>query len=593
MKSSKSFIRKFFGRLLATIGALTVLGVIIIVVLVVANKPTDKSIPNRVILEANFEKGLVEYMPDDPFAQLIRHDVTTVRDIVDALKRAAKDERVVGLVARVGAAPMGLAVIQEIRDAVKAFTQNGKFAVAYAETFGEFGPGDGAYYLATAFDEIYLQPSGDLCLTGLVYESPFFRGTLDKLHIEPRMDHRKEYKNALNALTEKEYSIPHREAMEKLMNSQFSQIVQGIVESRGLTEEELQTIIDDAPLLGDKAVEVKLVDGLLYRDEVFEIVKAKAEGAKLLYLNSYLRKAGRLEKEGPTIALIYGVGGVHRGASEYNTLSGSSSMGSDTISAAFREAVADDDVKAILFRVNSPGGSYIASDTIWREIVKAEKPVIVSMGNVAGSGGYFVAMAANKIVAQPGTITGSIGVLTGKMLTRKFWEEYTGITWDSVQTNKNAAMWTGTHDYSPEQWQKVQDFLDRCYKDFTTKVAQGRKMELEKVLEVAKGRIWTGADAKKLGLVDELGGFDVALRLARTEAGLEPDAKIKVAVYPRPKRFIDRLMKRGANNSEPGAEIVAIRQMLHTVRPLYNMARQAGLIEDNNVLQMPLFEQNW
>jgi protease-4 len=441
-----------------------------------------------------------------------------------------------------------------------------------------------------------MQPSGDLNLTGLMYQYPFVRGTFDKLHIEPRIDHRKEFKSAKNLFTETEFTEAHREAAEKLMNSHYDQLVQGIVETRAVTKEQLTELMDGAPLLGKAAVKAKLVDGLLYRDEVYEKVKAKAEGSKLLYLDKYLPRAGRPHKDGPTIALIYGVGMVHRGPSEYSALTDSPSMGSDTVAAAFRDAVADKKVKAIVFRVNSPGGSYVASDTIWRQVAQARqagKPVIASMGNVAGSGGYFVSMCATKIVAQPGTITGSIGVVAGKMLTRKFWQDYTGITWDEVHTNKNAMMSAGTHDYSPQQWQKIQDLLDRVYEDFTTKVAQGRQMEIEKVLEVAKGRIWTGADAKELGLIDELGGFDTALRLARTEADMKPDADVTLAVFPRPKSKIEMLLKRGRDSSEPRAEIMAARELLQTVRPLYQKAAEIGLIEDNGVLRMPRFERSW
>ena len=591
-----SSLKKFFVWVLSIIGVLTLIAILIVVVGSVVIPLARKSIPERVILEMDLEKPLVEYVPQDPLAQAMMRKETTVRDVIEALKRASEDERVTGLVARVGAAPMGLAVIQEIRDAVGKFGKSGKFTVAYAETFGEVGPGNGAYYLATAFDEIYLQPSGDIGLTGLMYQSPFVRGTLDKLHITPRIDHRKEFKNAKNMFTETEFTEPHREAMQKIMDSHFSQIVKGIVEARGISEEQLLKIIDSAPLLGTEAIEANLVDQLLYRDEVYEKVKAKAEGAELLYLEKYLQRVGRPHKKGPTIALIYGVGGVHRGQSEYSAFSGSSSMGSDTIAAAFRDAVADKKVKAIVFRVDSPGGSYVASDTIWREVVNARdanKPVIVSMGDVAGSGGYFVSMAANKIVAQPGTITGSIGVVVGKLLTRDFWKDYVGITFDEVKTSENANIWDSSYDYSPQQWQKVQDFLDRVYDDFTTKVAEGRNMEKEKVLSVAKGRIWTGEDAKELGLVDELGGFDVALQLARKEAGIKPDAAITIKEFPRPKRLFEQLLQRGPDNSEPRADVVIANQLLKQIMPLYKMAEQIGLIEEKDILRMPLFDGSW
>jgi protease-4 len=596
MKSSKNFARKLIVGLLAVLGGLAVLAFLIVVVSLAVVAPVRKSIPGKVILEIDFEKPVVEYVSDEPLARALMREVTTVRDVVEGLERASADKRVVGLVARVGSARMGLAVIQEIRDAVVRFADSGKFTVAYSETFGEFGPGNGAYYLATAFDEIYLQPSGDLNLTGLMYETPFLRGTLDKLKVEPRMDQREEYKNALNIFTERKYNQTHRESIETLMNSQFDQIVSGITEARSLAEEEVTDLMDRAPLLGAEAVEAALVDGLLYRDEVYELVKARAEGAKLLYLGRYLERAGRPHKKGAKIALIYGVGGVHRGKSEYDALFDSPSMGSDTVAAAFRDAVADKKVKAIVLRVNSPGGSYVASDTIWREVVKAkeaDKPVIASMGDIAASGGYFVSMAANKIVAQPGTITGSIGVVVGKLLTREFWLEHTGISWDEVHTSDNATLWTGTHDYSLQQWQKVQDFLDRVYDDFTSKVAQGRQMSVEEVLDVAKGRVWTGAEAKQRGLVDELGGFDVALRLACTEAGLNPNEPFKVTVFPRPKRLIEVLLKREPDSSESEATVAAARQVLEKFRPMCKIAREAGLVERDDVLRMPRFELVW
>ncbi len=596
MDRPKNSVKRFFVWLLAVIGALTLIVVILTIVGLAVSIPARKTVPEQVILEVDLEQPLVEYVPDDPLAGVLMREVMTVRDVVDALEQASDDQRVVGLIAKIGAAPMGLAVIQEIRDAVADFNDKGKFAVAYAETFGEIGPGNGAYYLATAFDQIYLQPSGELNLTGLMYESPFLKGTLEKLHTQARIDHRKEFKNAKNIFTEDKYTEAHREAMETLMNSQFGQIVKGIAESRAVSTEDIEKLINQAPLTGDQAVTAKLVDALLYRDQVYEKVKARAENAKLLYLGKYLQLAGRPHTKGSTIALIYGVGGVHRGKSEFSALSRSTSMGSDTVAAAFREAAADKKVKAIVFRVDSPGGSYVASDTIWREVIKAReagKPVIVSMGNVAASGGYFVSMSATRIVAQPGTITGSIGVVIGKLLTRQFWQEHTGITWDDVHTSNNATLWTSTYDYSPEQWQWLQELLDRIYKDFTDKVAQGRQMQIDKVLEIAKGRIWTGEDAKQHGLVDELGGFNVALRLARTEAGIAPEAPIKIAVFPQPKRMIDMLLKRGPDSSEPGAAVIAANQVLQAVKPLYKIAAETGLLEENYVLQMPLYDASW
>lgn len=582
---------------LAIIGGLAILVVVVGLSVGVVYWISKGRVPAKTILEADFERGLIEYVPDDPVAQVMLAKTPIVRHRVEALKRASEDDRVVALVARVGVAEMGLAQIQEVRDAILAFRSKGKPAFAYAETFGEAGPGNGAYYLATAFDAIYLHPSGDVNLTGLIYEHPFIRGTLEKLGITPHMDHRREYKNFMNFFTERKYTEPHREAAQKVMESHFGQMVQGIAAARGLSAEKVRVLIDRGPFLGREAMEAKLVDGLGYRDEVYAKVKEKAvAGAKLLYLSTYLERAGRPYTKGSTIALIYGVGGVQRGKSEYNPVFGGLTMGSDSVTTAFREATEDKNVKAIVFRVDSPGGSYVASDAMWREVVRAKqvgKPVIVSMGNLATSGGYFVSMAADKIVAQPATITGSIGVLGGKMLTAGFWEK-AGLSWDEVHTSANATMWTATQDYTPEQWSRFQDGLDRVYDDFTSKVAQGRNLPKEKVLEVAKGRIWTGEDAKALGLVDELGGFPEALRLAKEAAGIPEDADIRMKVFPAEKtsarRVLEKLLDRGEESSEGQAATVVLTRTLQIVQPLAPLVRALRFGLDSGALAVPPLE---
>jgi len=444
--------------------------------------------------------------------------------------------------------------------------------------------------LATAFDQIYLQPSGDVGLTGLMYESPFVKGLFEKLNVVPRMDHRYEYKNAMNFYTESKYNDPHREAMTKLIQSQFGQMVGGIAKGRGLTESQVRVVFDDGPYLGQQAVDAKLVDGLLYRDEVYEKVRAKAgDEAKLLYLAKYLERAGRPHDKGSKFALIYGVGAVQRGTGGFSPISGSA-MGSDTVAGAFRAAREDADVKAIVFRVDSPGGSYVASDTIWRETQlarKAGKPVIVTMGNLAGSGGYFVAMGADKIVAQPGTITASIGVLGGKLLTKGFWEKL-GITYDDVHTSENGTMFTGAQDYTPKEWAKFQQWLDRVYSDFTSKVADGRKLPKAKVLEIAKGRIWTGEDALGLGLVDALGGFDVALKLAKAAAKIPEGDEVNIVVFPRKKSFFEALTQKMPDNSERDAWSHLAVSLAGELRPAIALLRELGLVENPpGVLTMP------
>ena len=579
-------LKKFVVRALAIIGGLVLLGMILGVGCFLA---TRRWVPSKVILEADFEKHLVEYVPDDAVARIVSGTAPTTLEVVEALERASADKRVVGLVARVGEAGLSLAQIQEIRDAVMAFRQSGKPAIAYAETFGEGGKGNGSYYLATAFDSVYLQPSGEIGLAGLAVESPFIRGTLDKLGFVPRMDHRAEYKTAMNTITEKKFTPAHREAAEKLMESAFGQIVRGVAQARKLPEAQVRAVIDRGPFLADEALQAKLVDKLAYRDDVYKEIKKKAgKHTRLLSLSKYLERACGPYDKGTTVALIYGVGGVKRGKSGYDPLFQEVTMGADTIAAAFRSAVDDKQVKAILFRIDSPGGSYVASDTIWRETVRAKKagkPVIVSMGGVAGSGGYFVAMAADKIVAQPATITGSIGVLSGKMISTNFWDKL-GVSWDEVQTSSNAMVFSGLKDYTPEQWARFEAMLDRVYEDFTSKVAAGRKLPKEKVLEIAKGRVWTGEDAKGLGLVDELGGFPVAIRLVREAVGLSADAKIKLKPFPPKKSPLQVLLGEDSDGGRKASD-ETIGRALEIIQPLARVARDMGLVADPDVLRMP------
>jgi protease-4 len=586
-------MRAFLGRILTIVGGLVVLLAVLGLVVAGVRQLAKGRVPSRTLLEVNLEGGLLERMPSDPLAQIMLKDRPTVRSVVDALEKAGDDPKVTGLVATLGAGAIGIAQAQELRDAVLAFRARKKTAVAFAETFGEFGPDNGGYYLASAFDEIYLQPSGDIGLTGVIVATPFLRGTFDKLGLVPRMDHRHEYKNAMNIFTEKKFTPAHKEATSRIVASIFGQMVKGIAEGRKLGEDELKALVDKGPYLGKEAVDAKLVDGLAYRDEVYEKAKTKAgKDAKLLFLAQYLERAGKPHDKGKTVALVYGVGGVQRGKDDYDPLGGSFTMGSDSVSAAFRDAVDDKDVKAILFRVDSPGGSYVASDTIWRETIRAKKagkPVIVSMGNVAGSGGYFVAMAADKIVAQPATITGSIGVLGGKIVSTGFWDKL-GLGWDEVHSSANATMWTSIKDYTPAEWARFQASLDRIYEDFTSKVAEGRKLPKEKVLEIAKGRIWTGEDAKGLGLVDELGGLSTALRLAKKAAGIPDTEDVKIQVFPRPKSPLQQVLAGPRENSEPATATTAVVRALEAARPVARQLEAIGFFERPGVLLTPPLE---
>jgi protease IV len=487
------------------------------------------------ILELDLTDGVIETRPSDPLAQFMTRHQPTIIDVLAGIKTARRDDRVKALVVKVGGKPIGLGVVQELREAVKRFRASGKPTWAWAETFGEFSAGNVPYYLATAFDTIFLQPSGDVGLTGLAVERAFLRGTLDNLGVNMEVGARHEYKSAAEQLTERGFSGPAREATEQVARSVTAQLTEAIAEHLSISPEEADRLINGGPYLAEQALASRLVDALGYRDEVYAAVRKQVgNDPVLLYLGRYHRSkelANRAKQlttpRQDAVALIQATGAIRRGRNGRSPLTGTA-MGSDSITAALRAATADPHVKAVVLRVNSPGGSYVASDAIWREVVRtrnAGKPVVVSMSDVAASGGYFISMAADAIIAQPGTVTGSIGVISGKpVLTDMLGKA--GVTTDSVVLGEHAAMFSTSKPFSAEEWQIVDAWLDRIYADFTGKVAAGRGLSAERVHELARGRVWTGADAQERKLVDELGGVEEAADIARRRAGLPATAPL-------------------------------------------------------------------
>jgi protease-4 len=532
------------------------------------------------ILELDLSDGIAEEPPTDPLSALATMRRLRLADVLDGLRRARTDDRVRALVAKVGGQRMGLAQVQELRAAISAFAGTGKLAVAWAETFGDFSPGNVPYYLATAFDRIYLQPSGDLGLTGISVRNWFYRGALDKLGIEFQVGKREEYKSAAERFTEQGYSGPAREALQRMAASIVEQITEAIAQRLEISGVAARTLIDSGPFMASEALDARLVDALGYRDEVYAAVRKEAgPDAQLLFLSRYHRarvlaeRTRTLPKPGAdTVALIYASGPIRRGRSARGPLL-RGPMGSDTLSAALRSATADHRVKAIVLRVNSPGGSYVASDTIWRETVRAReagKTVVVSMGEVAASGGYFIAMAADAIIAQPGTITGSIGVLSGKPVLGQALQR-AGVTSDVVTEGAHADMFTASRPFGEDEWAKINSWLDRIYADFTGKVAAGRGLTQQQVHDVARGRVWTGADATGIGLVDSLGGLDAALEVARRRAAL-PDS-VPVRIYPR-SHPLDRVRPPASSEERPAART---RLFAEAWGPVAQLAADAGL----------------
>ena len=519
------------------------------------------------ILELDLTEPLVEGLRTDPLSAMVARRRTPLRLVVDGLRRAGRDPRVRALVVKLGGSrsPLALSRAQELRDAVRDFRSRGKPAVAWAETFGEFGRASAPYYLATGFDQIWLQASGDVCLTGVAAQVPFLRGALDKARISPQIAQRHEYKNAANVFTERGFTAAHREATERVVQSLVEQLVAGIADGRNLHTSDVRALIDRAPLFATEALETGLVDRLGYRDQVYAAVREQAGTEALLqyvgrYARSTLGERSRRTIQAPreVLALVHVTGPIHLGRSGRRPFVGGSA-GSDTVTAAIRSATEARDVKAIVLRVASPGGSYVASDAIWRQVAltrQAGKPVVASMGDVAASGGYFVSMGADAIVAEPATITGSIGVVSGKQVFEGLVNRL-GIGHEGVTRGKHGLMFSPFQEFSEEEWERLNAWLDRIYEDFTTKVAGGRGLSADRVHQIARGRVWTGADAKERGLVDELGGLGAAMEVARERAGLPPSAQPELRTYPRVP-LVARL--RTAQSSEdPAAATAQIR----------------------------------
>jgi protease-4 len=505
-------------------------------------------VPNGCILELDLQSLPQETAGFDPMAFIAGGGrPLLLRDAVGAIYRAAEDRRVSGLIARVqfSAAPPG--AVQELREAIAAFAAV-KPTVAWAETY----PGTLSYYLASVFGEVWMQPSGTVGLIGFATNALFLRDALDKAGIQAQFTARGEYKSAANMFTQDRYTDAHREADSRLIDSLHSQVWQGIAEARGLDVSVLDTLADRAPLLRDDAVDASLIDRVGFRDEAYrrigELTDPDADSnpdsddaPPRLFLSRYAqtREQGRPSlpgrKKDPAVAVITVAGPIvgGRGGPGLSPF-GRSSAGGDTIAAALRQATADDDVKAVVLRVDSPGGSVTASETIWREVSRvraAGKPVVASMGSVAASGGYYVAMAAEVVLANPATITGSIGVITGKLVAREL-KDRLGVGSESLRTNANADAWSVNSPFTGEQQEMVEAEADLFYDDFVRRVAEARKMSIEDVGIVARGRVWTGADAIERGLVDELGGLRTAVRRAKVLAGLDIDAKIHLLGYP-------------------------------------------------------------
>jgi protease-4 len=494
----------------------------------------EPRVPSRATLVLSPRGDLPEVLPELVFGS---SNELTVRGYVELIRKAKSDDRITGILLRPGGLSSPYwAKVQEIRDALDDFRAGGKYVHAWME----YG-GDREYYLASVADRIYLLPSATLDLTGIAAYELFLRGTFDWIGTFPDFLNVGDYKSAVNTYLEKTFTPAHREMSESLNRSQYDQMVRAIANARKKSEGEIRGLIDQGPFLPVDALRLGLIDEVAYEDELDDI-NADLKGAEFVDGDDYAlvswSAAGVTRRS--KVAVINAVGVINSGLSGFDPINGSV-VGADSLVKHIRDARADRSIKAIVLRVDSPGGSSTASDMIWRELsISREntRPLIVSMSDLAASGGYYIALAGDAIVAQPGTLTGSIGVYTGKFVTTGTLEKL-GANIEATSSGRHAEIYSPDRRFTPEERAKIQESMQSVYDQFVERTAAARHMAPEKVDEVAQGRVWTGEQAKQLGLVDELGGLYTAIDLAKQRARIPDDEEVEIVVFPPRRSFYE------------------------------------------------------
>jgi protease IV len=544
--------RKTVLVIVGILGAVFLVVVVGIVVLWASLRKGEPSIRDNSVLTLRVAGSLPDYSPDDPFKRWLGGPDQSLTGLVMQFKKAKVDKRIKAIVLDINMSGVGWGKAEEIRDAITDFRSSGKPVYGYIE----FGLNK-EYFIATACDKIIVPPPGELFINGLAADVMFFRGSLDKLGIYPDIYQIGKYKSAADMFTQKQMTDAHREYINSMLDDLFNRYVNTIAQARRKTPEEVRALIDNAPYNAIKAKEAGLIDEALYKDD-FENQLKKQLGYKDTDAFVAVRGADYRDvspeslglNKGEKVAVIYATGDIGSGSSQ-NSPSGDQSVGSDTVAKALNDAAADKTIKAIVLRVDSPGGSGLASDIIWHavEVANQKKPVVVSMSDVAASGGYYISASASKIIAQPSTITGSIGVLAGKPVMRGFYD-WLGISNEYVLRGKTAGMFRETEKFSDDERAKFEEWIKTTYyQDFVPKVAKGRQKEAQYIDSVGQGRVWTGFQAKERGLVDEFGGLDKAIEVAKQLAKIPADKGVERVILPYPTTLLQELLSGGTDNS--------------------------------------------
>jgi protease-4 len=551
-----------------------VLGLILIffvgmAILVSAIRGEQPSIKDNSVLALRVSGPLPDYVPDNTLNRLFGNPPQSLSSLLAQFRKAKADKRIKAIILDVDASETGWAKAEEIRGAIADFRASGKPVYAYMETgFNK------DYYVAAACDKIYIPPSGELFVTGLAADVMFFRGTLDKLGIYPDVYQIGKYKSAGDMFTQKQMTDAHREYINSLLDDLFGRLVDGVAKGRGKSAEDVKKIIDNAPYTAKQAQEQGLIDGALYREDVEKMIKKNLgyndnDQLRVVRASDY-RKITQESlglNKGEKIAVVYASGDIMSGSSQFGS-SGEETIGSDSLVRVLNEVRDDKSIKAVVLRIDSPGGSGLASDIIWRgiESLKAKKPVVVSMSDVAASGGYYIACNANKIVAQPSTITGSIGVVGGKPVVKGFYD-WIGVTNEYVLRGTNSGMFRETEKFSNSERAKFEEFLKSTYDDFTSKVAKGRGKEQAYIDSIGQGRVWTGRQGKDNGLVDEYGGLDKAIEIAKQLANIPANRGVQRIIRPLPPSFWEQLLSDSDEDETEAAPEMKQQQAMLSAMP--------------------------
>jgi protease-4 len=516
---------------------LLVLLLIVIAGLVVRARLRGPTIPSGGYLVLEVSGAYAEAPPQDLLGSLLRRRERALIDLLTMIREAQVDERIKGVITRITRLDIGWAKTQDIRDALLEFKQSGKRLLALVEQ--EATGSNKEFYLASAADRIYLPPSVTAPLNGLAAQFFFLGGVWEKLDIQMNVEKIREYKTMGDMLANKQMTAAHREMANSLLDSIWGQFVDGLAQARGLTPPAVQGIIEQCPVSPVEFEAAHLSDGTKYLQDVR---RELGEEVPLVEMKDYQQVSAKSLGlgMGPRIGVVYGVGPITTG--ESGTGIQGQMLGADTVIQALQDAADDAEARAIVFRVDSPGGSALASDLVWHATQEArkKKPVIVSMSDVAGSGGYYISTGANRIVAQPATMTGSIGVVFARPDVRGLLARV-GVNTETIGRGKFAALDDLTTPLSADGRQKLIAEMDHIYDVFVDRVASGRGMTAERVNEIGRGRVWTGAQAKENGLVDELGGFRAAIQAAKHAAGIEPPQEVELVFFPKRKALLERL----------------------------------------------------